>query len=95
MKTLCDIPARPSAVEENECVKEQLAAYAHQAWSGWMQYLFSKSTECADGSASIPAWAVSRWKRQMITPYPSLPPDEQESDRAEADKILAICRKGG
>lgn len=90
MKTLCDIRARPPASP----VRERLAAYAHEAWAGWMQYLFSKCETRTDGTAVIPAWAVDRWQRQMAAPYDSLPPSEQESDRAEADKILAICGKG-
>lgn len=69
--------------------REQLAAYAHEAWAGWMRYLFSKSAENADGTVTIPAWAVERWQRQMNTPYIELPESEKTSDRAEAGKMLA------
>ena len=80
--------------------REALAAYAHEAWSGWMKYLFSK-TERLNGravveggyvrdGAVIPLGSVERWKRQMNTPYADLPESEKESDRAEADKMLAI-----
>jgi hypothetical protein len=67
---------------------EVMAAYAHAAWSGWMRYLFSVSSENEDGSVTIPVWAVERWKRQMNTAYDHLPESEKESDRLEADCIL-------
>lgn len=70
--------------------REKLAAYAHMAWSGWMIYLFSKSVHNADGSVTIPPLLVERWKRQMNTRYRDLPETEKESDRSEADKMLAI-----
>ena len=69
--------------------REQLAEYAHEAWSGWMKYLFSKCEKKKD-KLIIPAWAVQRWTRQSIMPYAFLPEKEKESDRAEADKMLAI-----
>jgi hypothetical protein len=70
--------------------REKLAAYAHEAWSGWMQYLFSKC-EPAD-SGIIPPWAVERWQRQMTTSYTDLPESEKASDLIEADKILKIVQ---
>lgn len=71
--------------------REALAEYAHRAWSGWMDYLFAKSTATGgDGSVAIPAWAVERWERQAETAYADLLESEKESDRAEADQILAI-----
>jgi GNAT superfamily N-acetyltransferase len=72
-------------------VREALAAYAHEAWSGWMAYLFSTSTLNEDGTVTIPKWAVERWQRQMTTAYDQLPDSEKESDRAEADKMIAVC----
>jgi hypothetical protein len=72
-------------------IREALAAYTHDgAWSGWMRYLFSKGVFNDDGSWTMPAWAVARWLRQMQTPYADLPEEEKQSDRAEADTILAI-----
>jgi hypothetical protein len=80
-------------------VREQLADYAHAAWAGWMEYLFSKCApgtdgdEFADGSLVIPPWAVERWKRQAATAYTDLPEQEKESDRKEADRMLAIVAR--
>ena len=70
--------------------REKLAEYAHDSWSGWMQYLFDKSDINEDCSVTIPPELVTRWGRQMNTAYLELPENEKESDLAEADKILAI-----
>ena len=74
-------------------LREALAAQAHDSWAGWMKYLFSKSTKNADGTVTIPAWAVERWERQAATGYAWLSEDEKKSDREEADKYLAIMRR--
>ena len=71
-------------------VRVKLATYAHEAWSGWMKYLFEKSTYNADGTVTIPVWAVERWKRQSQTPYNELPEIEKVSDLLEADQMLDI-----
>ena len=73
-------------------LREKLANYAHEAWSGWMKYLFQKSTRNPDGTVTVPAWAVSRWTRQINTSYENLPPDEQRSDLVEADRIIEIVQ---
>ena len=74
-------------------LREELAALAHEQWTGWMVYLFGKGTRNPDGTLTLPAWAVERWSRQMGAPYAALPADEQESDRAEADRILEILKQ--
>jgi len=71
-------------------LREKLADLCHRQWSGWVQYMFSKGTYNDDGSWTMPAWAVERWTRQMDTPYADLSESEQDSDRREADKFLAI-----
>ena len=80
--------------------REQLADYAHNTWSGWMKYLFSKcynevkrnsdNNPIPTGNVVIPKWAVERWKQQMNTEYKSLPESEKKSDRKEADMIIKI-----
>lgn len=77
----------------DEALREPLASLAHEQWSGWMRYLFEKSTLNADGTATIPAWAVERWQRQVATPYHNLPEEEKESDRAEADRVIAVINE--
>ena len=78
-------------------IREKLAEYAHAAWSGWMEYLFSKGDisfrlENKDYVWIMPNWALERWQRQMKTLYAELNDSEKDSDRAEADKILAILK---
>ena len=75
-------------------LREKLAALAHKQWSGWMEYLFEQSTDMGD-SVRIPGWAVERWTRQMNTLYSDLSENEKDSDRAEADRVLAIIAKFG
>ena len=48
-------------IAETNDKREQLADYAHDAWSGWMKYMFSKCTKNLDGSMTIPANSVERW----------------------------------
>lgn len=38
----------------------------------------------------MPSWGVERWQRQTNTPYTELSEKEQESDRTEADKFIAL-----
>lgn len=78
-------------------MKEKLANLCHSQWSGWMEYLWSKSRHMnieIDGTVQrcvvIPNNLVIRWERQMKTPYTELPDNEQDSDRKEADKFLSI-----
>lgn len=87
------LPYHPAPDEEedtNESLREALAAYAHEAWAGWMLYMFSKSPRNDFGQVVIPVDLVTRWARQMNTPYAILPESEKKSDRDEADKMLAI-----
>lgn len=71
-------------------MREELADYAHEAWSGWMKYLYSKCALNSDGTATIPDWAITRWARQFTTDYIDLLEDEKNSDLEEADKIIAV-----
>lgn len=71
-------------------IREILADLCHKQWSGWMKYLFSKGTFNDDGTWTMPRWAVERWRTQMNTPYADLSNAEQDSDRLEADKFLAV-----
>ncbi len=74
-------------------MREKLAALAHSQWSGWMEYLFSKCHEDSQGMVVIPASMADRWRRQMRTDYANLPESEKESDRVEADRMLALIRE--
>ena len=73
-------------------IREKIADLQHDQWVGWMKYLFSKCY-FKDGCYVIPQWAQARWSRQMETPYNELPLDERDSDRKEADKVLALIEQ--
>lgn len=73
--------------------RERLAEYAHDAWSGWMRYLFEKSTQNLDGSITIPAGYVKNLKVLMDMQYQEMPEKSKESDRHEADRMLAITMR--
>ena len=74
---------------------EVLADAAHAAWSGWMRHLFGKSIENEDGTVTIPAEFVERWRRQVDMPYAELSDEEKESDREEARKYVAALEGPG
>jgi len=79
-------------IEQEQKKIEALADYAHSAWSGWMKYMFSKSTVNNDSSVTIPKELVKRWTRQMNTEYINLPENEKTSDRKEAKEIISILK---
>jgi hypothetical protein len=82
------VPDTPAENTPDDARVELLAEAAHVAWSGWMDYLFSKCAMNPDKSATIPAGLVARWQRQASTPYCDLPEREKESDRVEARRYL-------
>ena len=82
-------PKQPRTVFD----EEQLAELAHNQWSDWMKYLFSKGEFNDDGTWTMPKWAVDRWTRQMNTKYENLSIDEKNSDKIEADKMLEIINQ--
>lgn len=86
----------------NENVKnayETLASVQHDIWSDWMDYLFSKcypetgQFDKDTGNLIIPKELVDRWKRQLDTPYKELTEEEKDSDREQADKVIAALSK--
>ena len=79
---------------ESELI-EHLSAVEHESWSRWMEYLFSRCPMTEKGDAIIPRELVSRWKKQMDTPYALLSEQEKQSDRDEVAHILPIIRKLG
>lgn len=76
--------------EQDDQLVEDLADYAHEAWSGWMEYLFSKTTTADVPGLVIPRAEADRWMRQMRTRYEALSEKEKESDRIEARKMIEI-----
>jgi hypothetical protein len=85
--------AQNSSIPSSEVLREQLAALCHEQWSGWMRHLFERCVLVENGPYKCPSpepsW-VHRWTRQMSTPFAELPENKKDSDRKEADRILAI-----
>ena len=77
-------------IELTEDEREELAAYAHKAWTGWMLYMFGKCKHKRNGTMVMPEWAVSRWACQEATSYADLSEEEKRSDRDEAEKMWDI-----
>lgn len=74
-------------------LREELAALCHEQWSGWMGYMAGRMGFCSDADESarlITTDDYARWMRQRRTPYAELPEEEKESDRIEADRIIAL-----
>lgn len=74
-------------------LRTALANYAHEAWSGWMRYLFTKGSWGGEGAFTIDPDMCARWTRQIDTPFFDLPEDEKQSDYDEVDKILALVNQ--
>lgn len=70
--------------------RERLAAYAHDAWAGWMTYLFDKCAIDDAGAVTIPDAYANALRRLMSAPYSELTEAEKAGDRIEADKMIAI-----
>lgn len=69
-----------------------LAAVLHGVWAHWTRYMLSVGHENEDGSVTIPAEHVQRWRRQMETPWDALTDKEQESDLEVADMVIEGMR---
>ncbi len=72
---------------------EEAADLEHERWARWQHYLHSKCTVNKDGSLTIPAELVDRWKRQITTSYFDLSDSEKESDRKEARTYIPLIDK--
>lgn len=80
-------------------LRETMAALCHEQWSGWMRHLFSKCKTAIHGGdvvedigLLIPQAYVEALQKQMSMAYDELSPSEQDSDRREADRFLALIK---
>jgi len=73
-----------------ESLRERISNAQHEIWAHWMNYLFSVCQENPDGTFLIPADKAERWHAQMATSYSDLTESEKDSDREQAEKIIAI-----
>lgn len=60
-----------------------------------MKYFFGKCQYAIGNNGTVVTFSVEdaeRWKRQMVTPYAQLSEREKESDRRQADKVIAVLQ---
>lgn len=104
-KVLWQSFARPRQPVE---LREAIASVQHEIWAHWMKHLFSCCGEtdfklpedlseptAPPRESVIPADKEKRWQRQIETPYAELSEKEKDSDREQADKVLAVLRDSG
>ncbi len=72
---------------------EELAGLMHEIWARWMAHVFSKQPINLDGTWTMPKEFVTKWHRQMGTPYAELTEEEKESDREIALEILDLLEE--
>ncbi|MCW0462957.1 hypothetical protein [Xanthomonas sacchari] len=89
-----------SATGDNEVERilntlvDELAAIEHARWAHWQAYVHSQGIRREDGTLVLPAELVSRWERQIATPYKELSSDEQAADREQVMRYLPTIRRG-
>jgi hypothetical protein len=87
--------------ESEQSLRERVAELCHAQWSGWMRYMLGDCDSSVCHAVSGPnaehprprlqhADYLARWRRQLATPYADLSDAEKDSDRAEADRFIAL-----
>jgi len=71
-------------------VVDALATIEHERWAHWQRYVHDQCEERPDGSLVIPAALVTRWTRQIDTPFDELSSVEQDSDREQVERYLPV-----
>ena len=79
---------RMEAALDSPDLLESLAALSHESWTGWVKWMFKNWSQIHSSGETFKAG----WRRHMATAYADLTEREQESDRAEARKQLAVIR---
>jgi hypothetical protein len=67
---------------------DDLADIEHERWAHWQRYMHGKCEHLSDGALVIPPDLVTKWERQIATPYSELSEKEKESDREQVRKYL-------
>lgn len=78
---MAGIQEPPRTVESQ--IIDVIAAWDHAAWAGWTRYLLDNYTP----------ENITRWCRQIDTPFAALSESEQELDRQEARSLLDALMK--
>ena len=85
--------SKPQQDEAFAALVEELAAFEHQRWAHWQRYVHDKGRRQPDGSVLLPPDLVSRWERQIKTPYNDLTDEEKNSDREQVQKYLPLLER--
>ena len=72
---------------------EELAAIEHERWAHWQRHLHEQCDALPDGSLVLPSNLVTRWGRQLSTPYEQLSEQEKESDRDQVRRAIPISQR--
>ena len=87
----CGLPT----VWDDLSLREQLAVFEHEQWSGWMRWLFERGKWNDNGTFTIDGEWADRWHRQMTLHYSFLSETERHSDRKEVDKLCWLLDRLG
>lgn len=71
-------------------LRENLSSEMHNIWIHWMTYLQGEVEWREDIGWIIPEDVIIGWQRQMRTPYCELSEREKDSDRSQADRVIAL-----
>lgn len=71
-----------------EAAIDRLAAIEHERWAHWQRYMHEAGERLPDGRLVLPSDQVSRWGRQIATPFEALTEAEKESDREQVRRYL-------
>lgn len=74
-----------------ERLLEKLSSIEHGRWSKWKKYIYSKCIPSSDdGIWQIGEEWLTKWQRQIDTPYEELSEKEKDSDREQVLSYLPI-----
>lgn len=73
-----------------EAAQDELAAVEHERWAHWQRYMHRAGERRPDGSLILPADLVTRWERQITTPFAELSETERDSDREQVRRYIPL-----
>lgn len=83
-------PHHVQSILGSPALLERLAAIEHERWADWQSYVHENCIAHEDGSLTIPAALVERWRRQISRSYADLSETEKASDREQVWRYLPL-----
>ena len=79
-------------------LKKKLAAIEHERWADWQRHVHHQCAKVVvknidTGSRVIPERLVTKWDRQISTPYAALSEAEKQKDRDQVDRYWPLIEK--